>query len=135
MAKWMIGLLLILLTGTGLVGAETPNGVDLAKMDGWDIVLGEKAIESEVYAAEEFQKFFAEASGLKLPIVNEVEDKDSDRHIYIGPDAAAIADMPFNSKLGKEAFDIYIAKNRLKLRGIGMNSEELKVLGISQAGM
>ena len=57
--------------------------VNLADLDGWDIVVAEDAIPSENYAAEEFQTFFAQASGLKLPIVSAINRPD--RHIFIGP--------------------------------------------------
>ena len=62
---------------------EKTNGIDLAKLDHWDIVVAEEAIASEQYAAEEFQDFFQQASGVRLPIVNETER--SDRHVFIGP--------------------------------------------------
>ena len=62
--------------------AQTPEGVDLAQLDGWDIVISDDAIASEVYAAEEFQEFFSQASGLKLPIVHKIDR--SDRHVFIG---------------------------------------------------
>ena len=35
--------------------APVSTGVDLAQLDGWDIVLAPDAIASEVYAAEEFR--------------------------------------------------------------------------------
>ena len=58
-------------------GADTTNanavqGVDLAAMQGWDIVVADDAIASEIYAAEEFQEFFSQASGVKLPIVHKI---------------------------------------------------------------
>ena len=52
-----------------------PKGVDLARLDGWDIVLGAEAIPSERYAAEEFQRLFAQASGIRLPIVATAADR------------------------------------------------------------
>ena len=66
--------------------AESPEAVDLAQLKGWDIVLDDEAIPSEKYAAEEFQEFFSQASGLKLPIVHEPDRPD--RHIFIGPSQA-----------------------------------------------
>ena len=50
--------------------AQQSKGVDLAAMQGWDIVVSTDAIPSEKYAAEEFQEFFAEASGIRLSIVS-----------------------------------------------------------------
>ena len=40
-----------------------PEGVDLAVLSGWDIVVAEDAIESEVFAAEEFQRLYQRAGG------------------------------------------------------------------------
>ena len=59
---------LVAALGTSL-HAEPQTGVDLARLNGWDIVVGATAIPSERYAAEEFQRLFAEASGIRLPIV------------------------------------------------------------------
>ncbi len=64
------------------VAAAAPQGVDLARLAGWDIVVAEDAIASEVYAAEEFQRLAAEATGQKLPIVDEAAR--ADRHVFIG---------------------------------------------------
>ena len=52
--------------------ANTSAGVDLAQLKGWDIVVADDAIASEKYAAEEFQEFFKQATGVKLPIVGKV---------------------------------------------------------------
>ena len=65
---------------------QLPAGVNLAAMQGWDIVIAEDAIAGERYAAEEFRNFFADASGVELPIVTEVER--ADQHVFIGPSAA-----------------------------------------------
>ena len=66
--------------------AKTPGGVDLAALKGWNIVVADDAIPGEKYAAEEFQEFFRQASGLTLPIVHQVNRPD--RHIFIGPSLA-----------------------------------------------
>jgi Domain of unknown function (DUF4838)/Glycosyl hydrolases family 2, sugar binding domain len=59
-----------------------PHGVDLAALDGWDIVTSPDASPSEACAAQEFQRFFEHAGGGKLPIVTHPERPD--RHVYIG---------------------------------------------------
>ena len=41
--------------------AQQPQGVNLAEMQDWNIVIADDAIASEVYAAEEFQEFFCQA--------------------------------------------------------------------------
>lgn len=65
------------------LSAALPEGVDIASMQGWDIVLGEDAIASERYAAGEFQALFARATGVKLPMVTDSDRPD--RHVFIGP--------------------------------------------------
>ena len=62
------------------------GGVDLAAMNGWDIVVGEDATPAELYAAEEFQTLFGQATGAKLPISRAAERPG--RHVFIGPGAA-----------------------------------------------
>ena len=64
--------------------------VDLARMEGWKIVAPAEATPSERYAAEEFQRFFAEASGVRLPIVTTLVQRAFGR-ILIGQAAAAMA--------------------------------------------
>lgn len=80
-----------------LAQGEPPRGVNLAKLDGWDIVLNEGAIPSEVYAAEEFQRHLAQATGHTLPIVRGPEKQAGTpavhadrpgRHVFIGPGKA-----------------------------------------------
>ena len=59
------------------------EGVDLAKLDGWDIVVADDAIASEVYVLEEFQKLFEHVGGVKLPIVHKIQR--ADKHVFIAP--------------------------------------------------
>ena len=61
----------------------------LSKMKGWDIVVDAEAIPSEKYAAEEFQRLFAEATGIQLPINN--GDSEAANHVRIGEGAAVDA--------------------------------------------
>ncbi len=63
--------------------AQTPQGVNLAALDGWDIVTAESPPPSVAYAADELQRFLEKASGLKLPVTSKVERKD--RHVFVGP--------------------------------------------------
>lgn len=62
--------------------AQGSQGVDLAALAGWDIVVATDAIPAEQYAAEEFQRLFAEASGVQLPIVSSTDR--ADRHVFVG---------------------------------------------------
>jgi hypothetical protein len=72
-----LGAIAMMCVGAAL--AQVPAGVDLATMQGWDIVLAEDAIPTEQYAAQEFQQLFAEASGVTLPIVMATDCTASDR--------------------------------------------------------
>lgn len=74
-----------LLTGPMALGTN-PQGVNLASMDDWNIVVAPDAIESEMFAAQEFSELFAKASGIKLPIIR--TPKGPDQHVYIGPGTA-----------------------------------------------
>ena len=62
--------------------APVSTGVDLAQLDGWDIVLAPDAIASEVYAAEEFRDHLVLAGVPELPIVRTA--KRPGRHVFIG---------------------------------------------------
>lgn len=62
--------------------APVSTGVDLAQLDGWDIVLAPDAIASEVYAAEEFRDHLVLAGVPELPIVRTT--KRPGRHVFIG---------------------------------------------------
>ncbi|MBN2307887.1 MAG: hypothetical protein JXR94_02885, partial [Candidatus Hydrogenedentes bacterium] len=64
------------------LGAEGPEGVDLARLNGWDIVVAEDAIPAERYAADEFQGLFRQAAGIELPIVGKIDRPG--RHVFIG---------------------------------------------------
>lgn len=62
------------------------HGVNLASLDGWDIVVPDNAIPAETYAAEEFRDHYRLASGITLPIVQKTDRVD--RHIFIGAGAS-----------------------------------------------
>ena len=82
----VISLTVAFVCGAVPASADTPVGVDLAQLNGWNIVVADDAIASEVYAAEGFQEFFRQASGVKLPIVQKINRLD--RHIFIGSSQA-----------------------------------------------
>ena len=112
-------LILIAVIG-GLVStlhARQPKGLNLAKMQGWDIVLAEDAIPSEKYAAEEFQEFFKQASGVKLPIVDKINRLD--RHIFVGPSMAMrSSNVGFSTdKFGEEDLRIIIRAANIAIAG------------------
>ena len=78
-------LVLSVALASALPGAS-PQGVNLAALDGWDIVVAADAIASEVYAAEEFRDLFRRAGGARLPIVQRITRPK--RHVFIGPGQA-----------------------------------------------
>ena len=63
--------------------AQKSQVVNLVELQDWNILIADDAIASEMYAAEEFQEFFRQASGVKLPIVHKITRWD--KHVFIGP--------------------------------------------------
>ena len=61
--------------------ADRPR-LDVRAMADWAIVVAESAIESEVYAAEEFRDFFAQATGCRLPIGS--DSASATNNVFIG---------------------------------------------------
>ncbi len=97
--------------------AGLPKGVNLAKLQGWDIVIGEQASPSEKYAAKEFQQFFQQASGVMLSINEKVGG--ADKHIFIGS-----SEMLMSSKVridtkdfGDEDFRIIVRDDNIAIAG------------------
>ena len=76
---------LVLISSAG----ASSEGVNLAALDGWDIVVSQEASPSEAYAAEQFQAFFEQAGGGRLAIVT--DPVRADRHVFIGPSAPLAA--------------------------------------------
>jgi hypothetical protein len=72
----------LLLVAACSILAAVPQGVNMASINDWDIVVDKDAIPGERHAAEEFQTFVARAGGVKLPIVEGVDRPD--RHVFIG---------------------------------------------------
>ncbi|MCP4640022.1 MAG: DUF4838 domain-containing protein [bacterium] len=77
----------------------------------WSIVVSGDAIPSEQYAAEEFQRLYAEASGEELPIMNEPPAER--RLILIGPDVAPFA----VDDLGEEGLRVRIEPDCIAIAG------------------
>lgn len=114
----MILLLCILLVYP--VSATVPNGVNLAKLDNWDIVISENASPSEIYAAEEFQSHFTLASNIRLPIVNKSDTTmREEQHIFIGTSPAMRAsNVGFSTdEFGDEDFRIIIRDDNIAIAG------------------
>jgi hypothetical protein len=102
------------------VCAEVPNGVNLAKLDNWDIVISEEAGPSEIYAAEELQSHFALASNIHLPIVSKSDTTIREKqHIFIGSSAAMrSSNVGFSTdEFGDEDFRIIIRDDNIAIAG------------------
>lgn len=86
------------------------QGVDLASMAGWDIVVAPDAPPADAYAAQEFQTLFKAASGIELPIVT--VHKGSGQNVFIGTSQMlSDAGLGFHEAvMGSEEFRI-VARN------------------------
>ena len=67
--------------------SEAKPRLRLADMKNWSIVCSPMAIESEAFAASEFQSLFKELTGLELPIEKIVPEDGG--YVVIGPAATA----------------------------------------------
>ena len=105
-----------LFTGGRMVIAA-PAGVDLSDCIGWNIVVDAAAIPSELYAAHEFQQYFEQATGTRLPIVNDVNDPND--HVYIGAGPAMRASaVGFDvDDFGDEDFRIIVRDQNIAVAG------------------
>jgi hypothetical protein len=88
-----------------------------SEMRDWDIVVDSEAIPSEKYAAQEFQRFFEQATGILLPVHN--TNVNASNHIYIGNSVALTESgiMVDVSELGEEGLHVIIKKNLLAIVG------------------
>jgi len=102
------------------VSATVPSGVNLAKLANWEIVIAEDASPSEIYAAEEFQSYFSQASSIRLPIVSKPEPTtDGQHHIFIGSGPAMRAsNVGFSTdEFGEEDFRIIVRDDNIAIVG------------------
>jgi hypothetical protein len=102
------------------VSASVPRGVNLANLANWDIIIAEDAPPSEIYAAEEFQSHFAQASGISLPISRQADPATSgQRHIFIGSSPSMHAGkVGFNTdEFGEEDFRIIVRDDNITIAG------------------
>ena len=115
--RTVLTVVLISVLAASYASAVEDQGVDLSSMEGWDIVVSEDALPSEVYAAEEFQSLFAEASGIRLPIVKTTDR--ADRHVFIGPsEAMRISAAGFDvGDFGSEDLRIVVRGDNIVIAG------------------
>ena len=91
------------------VDSQAP--LDGSQMRGWDIVVSGEAIPSEKYAAEEFQRWFRQSTGIELSVRSTVEAARG--HVYIGPDAAGLDP----TMMGEEKLRIVVESDRMIIAG------------------
>jgi hypothetical protein len=91
--------------------------VRCSEMQGWDIVVDSEAIPSEKYAAEEFQRWFEEATGILLPVRHSAEE--AVHHVFIGPGAAlAKSGLTLDtSDLGDEGLRVMVREDLMAIVG------------------
>ena len=92
---------------------DSQEHLDSSNMRDWDIVVADEAIPAERYAAEEFQRWFGQATGIELPLCSTPETPK--HHVYIGSDVANF----HTNTMGEEELrmvvqsdDIFIAGGR-----------------------
>jgi hypothetical protein len=68
------------------VRAGGTEGVNLAALEGWDIITSKDAPPSVAYAAEELQGILEKACGKRLPVKADADRPD--HHIFVGPGEA-----------------------------------------------
>ena len=81
--------------------------LDCSRMRNWEIGVAPDAIPSEEYAAQEFQRWFGEATGIHLPI----------RSGQDAPDLVRIGSALPADALGEEGLRIAVEKDRLSIVG------------------
>jgi hypothetical protein len=118
MTRHVLWIALLGLCSSTVAGrAAEPQGVDLAALKGWDIVVSAQAIASEAYAAEELQQFVAEATGEKLPIRQEAQG--GAHHIFVGESTAMrAANVGFDTAgMGEEDLRIVVRDANIAIAG------------------
>ena len=88
-----------------------------SQMQGWDIVVDAEAIPSEKYAAQEFQHWFEEATGISLPVHHSAEE--ASHHVVIGQ-GAPLAKSGFainTAELGDEGLCVIVREDNLAIVG------------------
>ena len=97
----------------------TSSGVDLAHLNGWNIIVAEDAIASEQYAAQELQTFLEAATGVHLEITPAASADGSPHHFYVGDSAPADQMIPDRktASFGPEDSRIVIGNDAIAIVG------------------
>jgi hypothetical protein len=91
------------------LSAAGKDMLDCSQMQDWEIAIATDAIPAEHYAAEEFQRFFNQATGLDLPL--RPLETPAPHQVCIGAATSA------TTALGEEGFCIEVEKDRLSIAG------------------
>jgi hypothetical protein len=113
--------------------ASVPRGVNLSNMNNWDIIIGENALPNEIYAAEEFQSYFAQVSNIRLPIVRKANPAtDGQNHIFIGSNAAMrTSQIGFGTdEFGREDFRIVVSDDNIAIAGLNQADSRGTLYGV-----
>jgi hypothetical protein len=112
----LLSLSLLATTASGADSAP-PAGVDLAALEGWDIVVAEDAPASVLYASEELGSLLQQAAGIELPVVTETGRPE--HHFFVGPSSAlAASNVAFSTEgFGPEDLRIVIRDGNIALAG------------------
>ena len=91
--------------------------IDFSRMNDWEIVIADNPAPAQQYAAEEFQRFFALASGVELPIKTTVTS--TTKPIYIGSSTAMQqSGVDFETAdMDEEEYRIIINKDTIIIAG------------------
>jgi uncharacterized protein DUF4838/glycosyl hydrolase family 67 len=88
----------------------------LGEMESWKIVCDPAAIESESFAASEFQALFRELTGIQLPVEKTIPEQG--QVILIGPEAVAASGVRVNAEeLGEEGFHLQVSRKKITIFG------------------
>ncbi len=103
-----------------IFAAESTNAghsIDLAALDGWDIVVGKHATVTEQYAAKELQEALQHVTGVTLPVQKHFSRPD--RHFFVGPSLSMQnASVGFKTEgFGEEELRIVVGKRNIAIAG------------------
>ncbi|MGQ9461724.1 MAG: DUF4838 domain-containing protein [Candidatus Fervidibacter sp.] len=117
--QWTFTVLLLVALKIGLGGVAMGQVILAGKGESrYRIVIPKDAIQSEIYAAEELQRYLERISGVKLPIVTDSEPM-SDHEILLG-DSSHLRNLGLSvdfSKLGTDGFVLRTHRNCLVIAG------------------
>ena len=116
-ARHRAGFLLLFAWLVACATPARPGEVVPTGGEAWDIVVSEDAIPAERYAAREFQQFFEQATGARLPIR---ANPEAEHHVFIGPGGAlktSALGFILDRAYGEEELRIVIGEDHIGITG------------------